>query len=311
MLSPESLSGLLNTALHSFTGSREMEISLEVNPATVDACGLAVLRKAGFNRLSIGMQSLDDQELHRLGRPHSAADALQTVQMAKRVGFTNISLDLMYGLPDQHEQTWKTTLEQALACGVQHLSLYELTIEPDTIFARQLGRGTLLLPGEETVLAMMETTRNLVTSAGFERYEISNYCRPGFSCRHNINYWHNGNYIGLGPGGVGCIDGVRKTTVVDLDKYCLLTENREDVWVDVERLDTASRFRETVVMGLRMTCGVSIRELTSRFGIDPRMYYGQTIDRLVASELLKVDEDRLRLTSRGLLLANMVMAELV
>jgi len=310
MLSPDVLRELLSDCLHHFPCADEMEISMEVNPATVDAHGLLTLRRSGFNRLSIGVQSFNDRELQRLGRPHSAADAVQTVQMAQQAGFTNISIDLMYGLPDQNTQSWQDSLDQALDLNIQHLSLYELTIEEKTPFATQFGRGDLKLPEEEVVLSMMEATRQRISSAGFVRYEISNYSRPGYECRHNINYWQNGDYIGLGPGAVSCLDGTRRTAITDVERFCELRE-KETEWQEEETLENEARFRETVIMGLRMTQGVSIQEIAERFDINPLSYYGKTLDQLMDAKLLVIDQGRLRLTDQGLLLANTVMAELV
>jgi len=310
MLSPDVLRELLYDCLHHFPCAEEMEISMEVNPATVDARGLQALRKSGFNRLSIGVQSFNDRHLQRLGRPHTAADAVLTVQMARQAGFTNISLDLMYGLPSQNTRSWQGCLDQALDLNIQHLSLYELTIEENTPFAAGLDRGELQLPEEEIVLSMMETIRESIASAGFVRYEISNFARPGYECRHNINYWQNGDYIGLGPGAVSCLDGTRRTAITDVERFCERLEKGSE-WQEEETLDNEARFRETIIMGLRMTQGVSIQGITERFALNPLSYYGKTLDQLMEAKLLVVDQDRLRLTDRGLVLANTVMAELV
>lgn len=311
MLPPAALSSLLAACLHSFPCADEPEISLEVNPATVDGSGLTLLRQAGFNRLSIGVQSLQDGELRRLGRPHSAADAVQTAQLARQAGFTNINLDLMYGLPGHTLATWQDTLTQALALQPQHLSIYELTIEEGTPFARQQDQGSLLLPNEDTVLRMLEETQRLLHGAGFHRYEISNYALPGCECRHNINYWQNGEYIGVGPGAVSCLSGIRRSAVADVREFCRLIESGQSVWEEEERLAPEAAFRETVIMGLRMTDGVSLEALRHRFGINAEAYYGATLARLIQQGLLDLASGQLRLTEQGLLLANTVMAELV
>lgn len=312
MLPPEVLSSLLAACLHSFPCAEEPEISLEVNPATVDCSGLNLLRQAGFNRLSIGVQSLHDGELRQLGRPHSAAEALQTAQLARRAGFTNINLDLMYGLPGQTLATWQDTLVQALALQPQHLSIYELTIEESTPFARQHEQGNLLLPNEDTVLRMLEETQRLLRGEGFHRYEISNYARHGCECRHNINYWQNGEYIGVGPGAVACLSGTRRSAVADVREFCRLIESGQSVWEEEECLAPEAAFRETIIMGLRMTDGVSLEELHRRFGINAEAYYGAPLARLIRQEMLeRADNGWLRLTEQGLLLANTVMAELV
>jgi oxygen-independent coproporphyrinogen-3 oxidase len=311
MLPTNVLHELLSACLHHFPCTENMEISIEVNPATIDTHGLQTLRQAGFNRLSIGVQSFNDRELQRLGRPHSAADAVQIVQRAQQADFTNINLDLMYGLPDQTTRRWQDTLDQALNLNIDHLSLYELTIEDKTPFAVQLEKNELRLPEEETLLSMMETTRKQISSAGFIRYEISNYCDPGYECRHNITYWQNGDYIGLGPGAVSCLDGTRRAAITNVEKFCARLENNQSEWQEEETLNNEARFRETVIMGLRMTQGISIQAITSRFAINPFSYYGSTLDQLIHAQLLVIDRGRLRLTDQGLMLANTVMAELV
>jgi oxygen-independent coproporphyrinogen-3 oxidase len=314
LLSPETLSSLLADCLHQFRCADEIEISIEVNPATVDARGLAALRRAGFNRLSIGVQSLNDAELRMLQRSHTVADAVRTVQMARAAGFDNINLDLMYGLPGQAAHCWRTSLDRALELHPEHLSIYELTIESGTAFARQQEQGLLSLPDEDTVLLMLEKTQQVLDRAGFNRYEISNYARPGCQCRHNINYWQNGEYIGLGAGAVAFLDGTRYTAIADAEQFCEILErieNGREVWTEKEKLDRDAAFRETVITGLRMTAGVSLPELTDRFALNAESSYGETLHRLIRQGMLHIVDDRLQLTAQGFLLADAVMAELV
>ena len=311
ILPPETLSRLLAECLAQFSCADGAEISIEVNPATVNASELQVLRRAGFNRLSIGVQSLNDGELRQLGRPHSVADAVQTLQMARAAGFDNINLDLMYGLPGQDPQSWQASLDRAVELQPEHLSIYELTIEEGTPFAQQQEQGRFSLPAEDAVLLMLEKTQQALKQAGFDRYEISNYAQPEGQCRHNINYWQNGEYIGLGAGAVAFFNGTRCTAIADADQFCERLEKGQDVWAEKEQLDRAAAFRETVITGLRMTAGISLAELTDRFGMEAEIYYGETLHRLVRQGLLHIVQDRLQLTPQGMLLANTVMAELV
>lgn len=311
LLSSEVLSRLLGECLERFPCADEAEISIEVNPATVDGKSLQLLRQAGFNRLSIGVQSLQDAELRQLGRPHTVADAVETIQLARRAGFENINLDLMYGLPGQDLQAWKNTLEHALELQPTHLSMYELTIEADTPFARMEEQDTLSLPDEDTVLLMLEATQYVLMQAGLQRYEISNYAQPGYQCRHNINYWQNGEYIGLGVGAVAFLNNTRYTAIAHAEQFCEHLEKGLEVWVDKEKLDREAAFRETVIMGLRMTTGVSLAALTERFGINGETYYSETLHRLMRQGMLRIVQGRLQLTAQGFLLANTVMAELV
>jgi oxygen-independent coproporphyrinogen-3 oxidase len=312
LLPPETLSSLLADCLHQFRCVDEAEISIEVNPATVDAAGLHALHRAGFNRLSIGVQSLNDSELCILERPHSVADAVQTVRMARAAGFDNINLDLMFGLPPgQKLHAWQNTLDHALDLQPEHLSIYELTIEPGTPFALQQEQGSFSLPDEETTLLMLEKTQQALKQASFDRYEISNYAQSGYQCRHNINYWQNREYIGLGAGAVAFLNGTRCTAIADADQFCERLEKGMEVWAEKEKLDRDAAFRETVIMGLRMTAGISLVELTDRFGMNAEIYYSETLYRLIRQGMLHIVQDRLQLTAQGLLLANTVMAELV
>jgi oxygen-independent coproporphyrinogen-3 oxidase len=312
LLHADLLAEVLALCRQSFCWSAEApEISIEVNPGTIDEQGLRALRRAGCNRLSIGIQSLDDDTLHRLGRLHSREQALVTVKAARRAGFDHLSCDLMYGLPGQTARSWRWTLEEILSHAPQHLSLYELTVEEDTPLWEQVDNGQCVLPPEEEVLAMMAITEELTGKAGYRRYEISNYALPGYQCRHNLNYWHNGFYLGLGPGAVSALAGERRSAVANLQEYCRLVNLKQPVWKEVERLEREAAFRETVVMGLRMVNGVSVNALRSRYSLDPTTYYGPTLAHLIDQEFLVLQHGRLRLSRKGLPLANQVMAQLV
>lgn len=292
--------------------SDQAEISIEANPKTIDPAKLTLLRESGINRLSIGVQSFNDRELHSLGRPHSAADATTAVRQAREAGFDNLSLDLMYGLPGQDQQSWQQSLEQALSLSPKHLSLYELTVEEGTPYHLQQEQGQLDLPDEEEVAAMDQITATLCQKAGLEQYEISNYARPGYECRHNINYWRNGPYLSLGAGAVGCTDGRRQRNITDPRRYCEQIESGQSVVQEEECLEPAASFRETVIMGLRMSCGVSREHLQRRYEMDLHGCYGDTtLTRLVDQGLLEMTASHLRLTARGRIFANQVMAELV
>ena len=311
VLPPALLGQILKSCLSALSCSSEAEISIEVNPGTVQADDLLALRRAGFNRLSFGVQSFHDHELRRLGRIHTAPEAEEAVLAARHAGFTSISLDLMYGLPGQSPADWQSSLEKALSLAPEHLSLYELTPETPSPLYDQIQQGTIFLPSEEEVLAMMDCTASLISTSPLKRYEISNYARDGHPCRHNINYWQNGSYLGLGPGAVSALEGRRYRTIAELARYHRLALAGVPAWREEERLDTEQSFRETVIMGLRMLRGVSARTLRRRYHLDLRSYYGPVLERLVEQGLLDWQGDRLALTARGLPLANQVMAELV
>jgi len=287
------------------------EVTLEANPNTVNPEMLQRLRRAGINRLSLGVQSFSDDMLQTIGRNHSAQDGIKAAESGREAGFANISLDLMYGLPGQDIATWQNSLDRAAALEPEHLSIYELTVEQGTPFAEMKRQGKLALPDEEMLLSMFERAQVFLSAQGYEQYEISNYARKGFQCIHNVNYWENGSYIGLGSGAVSCFSGVRIKNEEDPARFIDTMDQGIQPFREAEMLPLSARFRETVVMGLRMISGVSIAGLQERFGITPAKYYGTILLSLIRDGLLEEVHNRLRLTKRGLLLANRVMAALV
>ena len=290
---------------------REPEVSVEVNPKTVNRELLQQLQQAGVNRLSIGMQAFSDVMLRNIGRMHTVKDNFQAFAWARAAGFTNVNLDLMYGLPGQNEATWEESLQRAVALGPEHLSVYELTVEPGTPFAELADKGKLNLPSEAVTFAMFKRVREILAANNYLQYEISNYCRSGFACSHNINYWENGNYLGLGAGAFSCFSGVRIKNVESPEGFIKLINSNQAPFADAEFLPLEARFRETVIMGLRMTGGISIKSLEDRFGLTLQKYYGSVIGKLMDDKLLEEEEGRLRLASKGQFLANRVMAQLV
>ncbi len=309
------LAGFIGACLEAFDFSlatgKKPEVSLEANPNSVNPKMLENFLESGVNRLSLGVQVLSDSMLKKIGRKHSVEDSLKAYELARNAGFTNINLDLMYGLPGQDIASWEKTLQQAVALLPEHFSVYELTVEAGTPFAEQAAEGTLDLPPEDEILGMFEYAGKVLAAAGYSHYEISNYGRRGFACRHNINYWENGSYVGLGAGAVSCYSGVRFKNETDPQRFIQMLENDITPYAEAEFLPIQARFRESVIMGLRMTAGVSVARLKSRFGLVPTQYYGETLFRLKSQKLLEEVEGRLRFTQKGMVLANMVMAQLV
>ncbi|MEW6221068.1 MAG: radical SAM family heme chaperone HemW [Thermodesulfobacteriota bacterium] len=306
-----ALPELLAACRQSFRLESGAEVTVEANPNTVDPGLLAALRRAGANRLSLGAQSLDNGELTQLGRSHDRTQVLAATAMAREAGFANLNLDLMYGLPGQSERSWQDSLEAAIALAPAHLAVYELTAEPGTPFAARVAAGQLRLPAEDRRLAMDGLAQDLLAAAGFERYEIANYARPGYACRHNLGYWANGPYLGLGPGAVSCLAGVRFENEGDLDRYCRRALAGSAPVARGEALTRGARFRETVILGLRRLGGVDGRELARRFGLSLETVYGPTLAALVEQGLLIREGEGLRLSAAGLPVANQVLAELV
>ncbi len=305
------LTGIVDLCLELFPAAPGVEITVEANPGTVDEKYLGRLRKAGVNRLSLGVQTFNDRELRDLGRIHDSREARAAVQAARKAGFANINLDLMYGLPGQTEASWHDSLRTATALSPEHLSLYQLTVEAATPLEQLVTTQRLVLPGEDEIALMDQTTGRICRATGFDQYEIANYARPGRACRHNINYWQNGEYLGCGASAVSCRRGVREMRVADAGEYIRRLAAGESVVVEKECLSAEASFRETVIMGLRMIGGVSFRELRARYHLDIFHQYGKTLTRLLDLGLVEVEDDHLRLTDQGRPFANRVMAELV
>ena len=311
VLNVEQLKAIVDSCAEVFGFCQDAEISLEANPGTIDYAGLRYLRTAGYNRISLGVQSFDDGELRRLGRVHDAAMAEKAVCDAQQAGFDNLSLDLMYGLPGQTLQSWRRTLQRALELKPQHLSAYQLSIDEGTGFAELAERGELNLAAEEVIAQMDASTLERSRAEGFDHYEISNFCRPGLACRHNLNYWRNQDYLACGAGAVSCLKGVRARRVEDPMAYCEAIEQGREAIAESERLDRTASFKETVIMGLRLTDGISDRRLRKRYGLSLAEVYGRSLDDLSGRGLISFDGLRLRLSEKGRRFANQVMAELV
>lgn len=308
---PAQIAALLQECLALFPIEKAAEISMEANPNTITLEKLKVLKECGINRLSIGVQSFADSRLKAIGRTHNGAEALTSLKLAREAGFTNLNLDLIYGLPGQSIAEFRQTLEIAVALNPEHLALYELTVDDNTRFAELARQGRLHLPDDDALAAMEDLAYGILAEAGYERYEISNFCRPGYACRHNLNYWHNGSYLGLGAGAVSCLDGLRLTNVADPDLFTCLAATDAPVFQEAEALNLEARFRETVIMGLRLIAGISLTELQQRFGLTPQDYYGSRLSRLADLELIEIRDNTLRLTAKGLPIANQILAELV
>ena len=302
---------IIETCREVYGFSDDAEISIEANPGTIDRAKLSALQDAGVNRLSVGVQSFNDKDLQVLGRAHRSDKITQAVYDAREAGFNNISLDLMYGLPGQSVESWKENLEQAVALHPQHLSLYQLTIEEDTDFYNRYLNDSLGLPDDEEIIAMEQATREYLGAHGIEQYEISNYARAGYECRHNIGYWHNEEFVGCGAGAAGFCNGKRYKVIIDPLLYCSAVESGEDVIEESEVLSMEASFRETVVMGLRLIKGIDKRRLSDRYHLTLDDQYGSELTDLVRKGLLEESEDYLRLTVQGRRFANQVMAELV
>ncbi len=287
------------------------EFTVEANPATVDAEVADVLVAAGVTRLSIGAQSFDPGELRVLDRIHKVADVGKTVAMVRRAGLRSVNLDLIFAIPGQTPAGWRKNLEAATALEPDHLSCYGLTYTKPTPLYDALQRGRVTRVDTDVEAEMYETTIDFLAAAGFEQYEISNFARPGEACRHNLACWHNRPYVGIGPSAAGLVDGTRYKNVPDTAEWSRALSEGRSPWIEREVLEPDQSARETMMLGLRLIEGVERAEFAERFGKDPAVLFSDAIARHVELGLLCIDERSIRLTRRGLLLADSVMADFV
>ncbi len=285
------------------------EVTVEANPGTIDRRKLAGLRKAGVNRLSIGMQAAHPKNLSTLGRRHTYEDVVEAVQAARDTGFTNLNLDLILGVPGQTVDEWRATI--ALACSLEpeHIAAYSLEIPEGTRLFRLVERNELEPCPEERELEMYQLLRQNLARHGYRQYEISNFARAGFECRHNIRYWQNGNYLGLGPAAHSHFNGRRWSNCCRIERYAAALEAGELPLAEDEQLDRRTQMGETMFMGLRMRWGVYLPAFRERFGTDARVAYRDEIRRLSERGLVELAGPYLRLTETGLPVANIVFIE--
>ena len=303
---------LLQSVLETLPVALDAEITTEANPGTMDVAHLAVLREAGFNRISFGVQSFDPGLLKTMDRIHSADEARNAVKAARAAGFENISLDLMFGLPRQNLKQWEDSLHEALALETEHLSLYSLIVEEGTGFYTLQQKGRLPLPEDDLAADMYEMAVEVAQAAGYEQYEIANFARPGRACRQNLHYWRNESYYGFGCGAVGYLGGARRMNIKAPAAYAQAVEAEADIALSSETLTADETMAETMMLGLRLTReGVSCRTFEERFGIDPRVKFAAEIETYTRRGLLEVAGDTLRLTPQGVFLASEVMVAFV
>lgn len=305
------LAGILASCRRHFAVAADAEITCEVNPATIHCDELKTLRAGGFNRLSIGVQSFDPDELSLLERVHSVEEIHLTVDRARQAGFDNLSLDLMFALPGQTLKKWHDNLEKAIAKQPNHLSAYNLTIESGTAFHKLQERGKLVMPPDDFQLELFKSTRNKLADAGYRQYEISNYCKPGFESRHNLGYWEFRDYLGLGAGASSCLDGVRfKNHNLPARYIREVTAHRTAVEFE-ERPDARQAMGEALMLGLRLQQGVDLPRLEKKLGISLQDEFGEAVARLQAQQWLTLEGGRLALTEQGLYLADSVILEFI
>ncbi|CEP68239.1 Coproporphyrinogen III oxidase,oxygen-independent, HemN [Moorella glycerini] len=311
LLPARDLEQVLEAAARCFGREPGAEVSIEANPGTVDGAKLRDLRAAGVNRLSLGAQAFDDDLLGAMGRIHRRRDIYQACELARRAGFSNINLDLIFGLPGQTLDGWRATLKEAVALQPEHIAAYSLQVEEGTPWGNLAAAGELPLPGEELELAMYQEARVILTAAGYRQYEISNFARPGYQCRHNLTYWLNQPYLGLGVAAASSWQGQRWQNYSDLHQYRHTLSRGQLPRAEIETLTPRQQMAETMFMGLRLLAGVDLQAFRQRFEIDAREIYARELDRLYQAGLVEEKNGHLRLTEKGLPLANEVFVQFV
>jgi len=307
VLAATQLTAILSEIRAHLSLAANCEITVEAHPSTISLQDLGQLLQAGVTRMSFGAESMEDGDLPRIGRPGAVHQTVTAVTWARAAGFTNINLDLMYGLPGQRLDSWQRTLAHCLMLEPAHLSCYALTVEEDTRLASNIQRRRSPAPDEGLQIEMDETAQRMLGDAGYERYEVSNYAKPRYACRHNLLYWTNGEYLGLGPSAQSYLHGIRFGNVADLAAYnTSLAENRLPI-EDRTRLSEKEQLRDAVIFGLRLIRGIPSHHLhqhAANYG------HAAVIAQLVAQQLVEEDGERSRLSARGRLQADTIAAQL-
>ncbi|MBP3676874.1 MAG: oxygen-independent coproporphyrinogen III oxidase [Agathobacter sp.] len=332
-LDEDKMVEILDTIYTYFNVSRDAEITLECNPGTVTASKLEKYRRAGVNRLSIGLQSADDEELQILGRIHTFEKFVKTYEMARNAGFANINVDLISGIPYQTAEKFLHTLQKVVRLKPNHISAYSLIIEKGTPFyekykfdmvLQEAGKPTEILPTEDEIYRIIKLTQQYLANAGYEQYEISNFAQPGFECEHNIGYWTRENYLGLGLGAASLVDNVRYTNTTDLNSYIDASQQIQmtrfeqpngdfelgtNLHMEAFSVSRKAQMEEFMFLGLRMTNGVTREQFQRAFGIPIEGIYKDALEHLKAEGLLEISAGRIALTEKGQDLSNYALAQ--
>jgi len=308
-LSVEYLVKIIERLVSLFPVQQNGEITVECNPQTINKNYLRKLQKAGVNRLSIGAQAFDSSLLKDMGRVHGVEDIEKAVFDAREAGFVNINLDLIYGLPGQTMEQWSHTLSNAISLPINHLSVYGLKLSDHSPWGEDYAQGSLILPDEDTFLEMQEQAIGYLTEHGFKHYEIANFALEGFFSFHNRVYWKNGNYLGLGLAASSHWANIRQTNCTAFPSYIEEIKKGKFPVADWEVVDRETEMAETVFLGLRLLAGLDLEMFKQRFGVDLEKKYQKQLNKLCRLGLLEYSEDRIRLTKKGIFLANEVFVE--
>lgn len=289
----------------------DMEFTMECNPGALEEEKLTAMLNGGVNRISMGLQAVQNSLLKDIGRIHSFKQFEENFNLARKVGFKNINVDLMFGLPNQKVDEWKESLEVIAKLNPEHISAYSLIIEEGTAFYKLWERNKLILPSEDDERTMYEITKSILTKHGYHQYEISNYAKAGFECYHNKVYWKCEEYLGLGSASTSFIDGKRIKNIENVKKYIDRINSGEEVWEEITENTIEDSMEEFVFMGLRILSGISLNEFKKRFGVNIESIYKDVIEKNINRKLLVLENDTLRLTEQGIELSNSVMSDFI
>ena len=311
LMPPGTVAALIEAAAGHWSVADDIEITLEANPSSVEAARFGDLARAGVNRVSLGLQALDDEALGYFGRAHDVAEGLAALDTAQKA-FRRVSFDLIYARPGQSPEAWHSELDRALAFGTEHLSLYQLTIEPGTQFAARLARGDLATLNPDLAADLFEQTRARTAAAGLPAYEISNHARPGAQSRHNLTYWRYGTYAGIGPGAHGRRGGLATTRRKKPENWLSRIEANGHGIEQEDALSAEARAQEALLMGLRLGEGVDLARIAALTGLPEEALIDRaTTQRLAAQGLLVRSGNRLRITEAGMLLLDAILSAIV
>lgn len=308
VLEGEAIREMLDVLKTAYHMEKTAEVTLEMNPATAGKEKMKQLYQAGVNRLSIGLQSAQDEELKMLGRVHDYADFLETYRLARETGFRNINIDLMSGLPGQSMEKWEDTLQKVLALKPEHISAYSLIIEEGTEIYQNIDRYPAL-PTEEEDRLMYQRTKEMLKACGFERYEISNYAQKGYECRHNCVYWERGNYAGFGVGAASMVENVRWSDTQNFDTYLANCKNPASLQEEKEVLTQRECMEEFMFLGLRMMKGIKKADFQRLFGKTAEEVYGAVISKWEKQHMLCQNGERVWLSEQGIDVSNVIFSD--
>lgn len=304
---------IISTIKEYFKINENAEITLEVNPGTVNENKLKDYFNAGVNRLSIGLQATNDSLLKEIGRIHTYEEFLNTYKLARKIGFKNINADLMIGLPKQTIEDVEKAVNDLIKLGLEHISVYSLILEEGTVLEEQIRSGKLKLPEDEKEREMYWKVKSILEANGYIHYEISNFAKKGYESQHNLDCWRQKEYVGFGVAAHSYTNDVRYSNIENLEEYIENYENDklEETFIFNEKLTHNMKVKEYMMLGLRKLNGVSIQEFKEKFAANPIYVFKNELEKLVNEDLLEIDGDYIRLTKRGLDLANLVWEEFV